>query len=66
MVGVRAEHVYLALQHLNYRYGTEIIQGFTDKGSQLGRTLGKRSDYWCVKIDITQQCPNIVISVSAK
>ena len=50
MMGVRAEHVYLALQRLQYRYGTEIIMGFTDRGSQLGRTLGKRSDYWIVKI----------------
>ena len=51
MMGVRAEHVYLALQRLQYRYGTEIVQGFTDKGSQLGRTLGKRSDYWSVMLD---------------
>ena len=50
MMGVRAEHVYLALQRLQYRYGTEIIQGFTNKGSQPGRTLGKRSNYWSVKI----------------
>ena len=50
MMGVRAEHVYLALQRLQYRYGTEIIQGFTDKESQIGRTLGKRSDFWSLKI----------------
>ena len=31
MMGVRAEHVYLALQRLQYRYGTEIIMGFTDR-----------------------------------
>ena len=50
MMGVRAEHVYLALQRLQYRFGTEIIMGYTDKGSQLGKTLGKKSDFWSLKI----------------
>ena len=45
IMGVRAEHVYFALQRLQYRYGTEIIMGFTDRGSQLRKTLGKKSDF---------------------
>ena len=35
MVGVRAEHIYLALQRLQFRYGTEVIQGVN-----WGRCLG--------------------------
>ena len=29
---------------------TEIVMGFTDKGSQLGKTLGKKSDFWSLRI----------------
>ena len=43
MMGIRAEHVFLALQRLQYIFGTEIVMGFTDAGSQLGRILGKKS-----------------------
>ena len=50
MMGVRAEHVYLALRRLQYRYDTEIIIGFTDIVSQLEKTLGKKSDFWSLKI----------------
>ena len=50
MMGVRAEHVFLALQRMQYRFGTEIVMGFTDKGSQLGKTLGKKSDFWSLRI----------------
>ena len=50
MLGVRAEHVYLGLQRLQFRYGTEVIQAYTDKGSQLGKMLGKRNDYWSTKL----------------
>ena len=50
MMGVRAEHVFLALQRLQYRFGTEVVMGFTDAGSQLGKTLGKKSDFWSLRL----------------
>ena len=50
MMGIRAEHVFSALQRLQYRFGTEIVMGFTDAGSQLGRTLGKKSYFWSLRL----------------
>ena len=45
MVGCKAENVFMALQRLQFRFGTEIVQAFTDKGSQLGKILGDTSYY---------------------
>ena len=42
MLGVRAEHIFMALQCLQYRYGMEVIMAFTDAGSQLRKSLGKK------------------------
>ena len=50
MLGVKAEHVYLGLQRLQFRFGTEVIQAYTDKGSQLGKMLGKKNEYWSTKL----------------
>ena len=46
MVGCKAENVFLALQRLQFRFSTEIVQAFTDKGSQRGKILGKTKNYW--------------------
>ena len=50
MVGCKAENVFMALQRLQFRFGTEIVQAFTDKGSQLGKILGDTKDYWSAKL----------------
>ena len=50
MLGVRAEHVYTALQCLQYRFGTEVIMAFTDAGSQLGKSLGEKCDIWSKRL----------------
>ena len=42
MQGLKAESIYLGLMRLQFRYGTQIIQAYTDKGSQLGRNTK-----WC-------------------
>ena len=39
MQGLKAESIYLGLMRLQFRYGTQIIQTYTDKGSQLGRNI---------------------------
>ena len=43
MMGVRAEHIFLALHLLQYRFGTEIVIGFTDIEFNLGRPWGRRA-----------------------
>ena len=43
MLGAKAENVYIRLQRLQFRFGTEVIQADTDKGSQLGKILGKKN-----------------------
>ena len=50
MLGVKAQHIFMALQCLQYRFGTEVIMGFTDAGSQLGKSLGKKCDFWSRKL----------------
>ena len=49
-IGVRAEHIFLALQCLQYRFGTEVVMAFTDAGSQLGKSLGEKCDFWSMKL----------------
>ena len=39
MQGLKAESIYLGLMRLQFCYGTQIIQAYTDKGSQLGRNI---------------------------
>ena len=50
MLGVRAEHIFLALQCLQYRFGTEVVMAFTDAGSQLGKSLREKCDFWSMKL----------------
>ena len=50
MLGVRAEHIFMALQCLQFRYGTEVIMAFTDAGSQLGKSFGEKCDFWSMKL----------------
>ena len=50
MVGCKAENVFMALKRLQFRFGTEIVQAYTDKGSQLGKILGETSDYWSERL----------------
>ena len=46
MLGVKSEHVYTALQCLQYRFGIEVVMAFTDAGSQLGQSMGEKCDIW--------------------
>ena len=39
MQGLKAESIYLGLMSLQFCYGTQIIQAYTDKGLQLGRNI---------------------------
>ena len=50
MQGAKAENVLLRLQRLQFRFGTQIVQAYTDKGSQLGQMLGKKNEFWSVKL----------------
>ena len=45
MQGNKAENVFLGLQRLQFQFRTQIIQAYTDKGSQLGQMLGYRNDF---------------------
>ena len=43
--GAKAENVFIGLQRLQFRFGTQIVQAYTDKGSQLSQMLGKKNEY---------------------
>ena len=45
-----AENMFLGLQRVQFRFGTQIIKAYTDKGLQLGQILEKINDFWSVKL----------------
>ena len=48
---LEAKEVFLALCRLEWRYGTKIVQIFSDKGSQLtSQLLGKSTDFYQQKL----------------
>merc|ERR1711895_340457 len=49
MVGCKAENVFMALQRLQFCFGTEIVQAYTDK-KKIGKILGETSDYWSERL----------------
>ena len=58
MQGCKAKNDFLALQRLQFRFASHIVQAYTDKGSQLGKMLGSRSDYWSQRLAGTMKIFN--------
>ena len=58
MQGCKAENVFLALQRLQFRFASQIVQAYTDKGSQLGKMLGNKSNYWSERLAGTMKIFN--------
>ena len=50
MQGCKVENVFLALQRLQFRFASQIVQAYTNKGAQLGKMLGNKSDYWSERL----------------
>ena len=51
MLGLEAKDVYLAIMRIQYRYNTQVIQIFSDGGSQLSeRILGEKRNFYQISL----------------
>ena len=51
MLGLEAKDVYLAIMRVQYRYNTQVIQIFSDGGSQLsGNILGEKRNFYQISL----------------
>ena len=60
MTGMEAKDVYLALNRVQYRFNTRIIQVYSDGGSQLSSTLlGEKCNFYQRKLKKTSLTHNL-------